>query len=249
MKKLSQKLKRASSLLRGSFGMCFYLLLLAFTTGISAQNTQVIYSGLVNPTSIYATQDHLFVVESGKHRILKLNYDGDVVATLGGLGSGDYQFDRPIDVDATNGLQIYISDNRNMRVQIYDRRFRYLSSIKTEVPFTNRQMKPTQIVVNDFDELFVFDEVSKSILKFDENGNFVDSFDLEGIIPANLEVDGDRLIITDRLNKQTVILSQNGIIGESFPLIKGEKLLIQQVEFGRFRFKLFADRIEKNLKQ
>ncbi len=228
------------------FGLCIILFSCLISTTIFAQTAQVIYSGLVNPTSIYATLDHIFVVESGKHRILKLNYDGDVVATLGGVGSGDYQFDRPIDVDATNGLQIYISDNRNMRVQIYDRRFRYLSSIKTEVPFTNRQMKPTQIAVNDFDELFVFDEVSKSILKFDENGNYIDSFDLEGIIPANLEVDGDRLIITDRVNNQTVILSQNGIIGERFPLVEGEESVIQHVEFGRFSFKLFADRIEKS---
>lgn len=223
------------------FGLCIILFCCLISTTIFAQTAQVIYSGLVNPTSIYATQDHLFVVESGKHRILKLNYDGDVVATLGGLGSGDYQFDRPIDVDATNGLQIYISDNRNMRVQIYDRRFRFLSSIKTEVPFTNRQMKPTQIVVNDFDELFVFDEVSKSILKFDENGNFIDSFDLDGIVPANLEVDGDRLIITDRVNKQTVILSQNGIIGERFPLVGFGPNIFQEVEFGVHTFKLFSD--------
>ncbi|MBO6794335.1 MAG: hypothetical protein JJ895_10530 [Balneolaceae bacterium] len=199
-----------------------------------------------NPTSLYATQDHVFVVESGKHRVVKLDYDGDVVATLGGLGTGDYQFDRPVDVDATNGLQIYISDYRNLRIQIYDRRFRFLSSIKTEVPFTNRQMKPTQIVVNDFDELFVFDDVSKSILKFDENGNFVDSFELEGVIPSNIEADGDRLFLTDRKNGQTIVMTQNGIIGESFPLVDEATDIIQEVEFGIYVFKLYADRVEKS---
>ncbi len=232
--------------MRGDLGVCLILVLLVFSPKIIAQNSQIIYSGLQNPTSLYATQDHVFLVESGKHRVLKLDYDGDVVATLGGLGTGDYQFDRPVDVDATNGLQIYISDYRNLRIQIYDRRFRFLSSIKTEVPFTNRQMKPTQIVVNDFDELFVFDDVSKSILKFDENGNFVDSFELEGVIPSNIEADGDRLILTDRKNEQTIVMTQNGILGEQFPLVDEDTDIIQEVEFGIYVFKLYADRVEKS---
>lgn len=245
MKLSSQIINGISPLLRGDLGVCFFLVVLVFSPQIIAQNSQIIYSGLQNPSSLYATQDHVFVVESGKHRVLKLSYDGEVEETLGGLGSGDYQFDRPVDIDATNGLQIYISDNRNFRVQIYDRRFRFLSSIKTEVPFTNRQMKPTQIAVNDFDELFVFDEGSKSILKFDENGNFIDSFELEGVIPSNIEVDGDRLILTDKKNEQTVIMTQNGIVGESFPLVDEATDIGQEVEFGIYVFKLYADRVEK----
>lgn len=245
MKLSSQIINGISPFLRGNLGVCFFLVVLIFSPQIIAQNSQIIYSGLQNPSSLYATQDHVFVVESGKHRVLKLSYDGEVEETLGGLGSGDYQFDRPVDIDATNGLQIYISDNRNFRVQIYDRRFRFLSSIKTEVPFTNRQMKPTQIAVNDFDELFVFDEGSKSILKFDENGNFIDSYELDNVVPSHIEVDGDRLIVTDRKNAQTVFLSQNGIIGERFPLLEDDSKLIQNVEIGVYTFKLYSDRVEK----
>ena len=227
----------------------FSIILIVFM-GISTVHAQdeeskIFYSGLDNATSIYATQDHLFVVESGKHRLLKLDHDGNLIETLGGLGSGDYQFDSPIDVDATNGLKIYVSDYGNNRIQIFDRRFQYLGSISGESAFQNRRIKPTRIVVNEFGELFVYDENSKSLLKFDENGNYLDSFELNNFNVDRLDLRGTSILLIDDTNHETQLITQNGILGEIFPYPVMPVDLVDLTGFGDYYFELDSDKVEK----
>lgn len=227
----------------------FSIMLIYVMCSLSAyaqdEESNVIYLGLDNATSIYATQDHLFVIESGKHRLLKLDHDGNLIETLGGLGNGDYQFDSPIGVDATNGLKIYISDYGNNRVQIYDRRFQYLGSITGESAFQSRRIRPTQLVVNEFGELFVYDERSKTMIKFDQNGNFRDSFEIQGIKPEILNLENQKIEVMDMSNEKVALLSQNGILGEIFPIQSGDLELKDASRSDNALFKLYSNRIEK----
>lgn len=225
------------------------LFILGYNASLQAQENEqeekdIIFSGLENATSIYATQDHLFVVESGKHRLLKLDHNGNLIETLGGLGTGDYQFDTPIGVDATNGLKIYVTDYGNERIQVYDRRFQYLGSITGESGFQNRRISPTQLVVNDFGELFVYDENSKSILKFDQYGSFRDSFYIEEIIPEILNIHGQNIEIVDKNGLKVALISQNGILGEIF-LIENTDSYFKNASKNGMIYKLYMDRIEK----
>ena len=225
------------------------LFILGYNLSLQAQENEqeekdIIFSGLENATSIYATQDHLFVVESGKHRLLKLDHNGNLIETLGGLGTGDYQFDTPVGVDATNGLKIYVSDYGNERIQVYDRRFQYLGSITGESGFQNRRISPTQLVVNDFGELFVYDESSKSILKFDQYGSFRDSFYIEEIIPEILNIHGQNIEIVDKNGLKVALISQNGILGEIF-LIENTDSYFKNASKNGMIYKLYMDRIEK----
>jgi hypothetical protein len=225
------------------------LFILGYNASLQAQENEqeekdIIFSGLENATSIYATQDHLFVVESGKHRLLKLDHNGNLIETLGGLGTGDYQFDTPIGVDATNGLKIYVTDYGNERIQVYDRRFQYLGSITGESGFQNRRISPTQLVVNDFGELFVYDESSKSILKFDQYGSFRDSFYIEEIIPEILNIHGQNIEIVDKNGLKVALISQNGILGEIF-LIENTDSYFKNASKNGMIYKLYMDRIEK----
>ena len=225
------------------------LFILGYNASLQAQENEqeekdIIFSGLENATSIYATQDHLFVVESGKHRLLKLDHNGNLIETLGGLGTGDYQFDTPIGVDATNGLKIYVTDYGNERIQVYDRRFQYLGSITGESGFQNRRISPTQLVVNDFGELFVYDESSKSILKFDQYGSFRDSFYIEEIIPEILNIHDQNIEIVDKNGLKVALISQNGILGEIF-LIENTDSYFKNASKNGMIYKLYMDRIEK----
>ncbi|MGB0348056.1 MAG: hypothetical protein ACPGGA_11260, partial [Balneolaceae bacterium] len=218
------------------FLILLILVMCSFSANAQDEISEVIYSELDNATSIYATQDHLFVVESGKHRLLKLDHDGNLLETLGGLGSGDYQLDTPMDVDATNGLKIYISDYGNNRIQIFDRRFQFLGSITGETTFQNRRIKPTQLVVNDFGELFVYVEDSRAILKFDENGSYLDSYELPDMEPTDIEIMRDRLLITDQFSNQIAMMTQNGLLGDLFPVVEERSGLIDEVTVGNKKF-------------
>lgn len=207
---------------RGDLGVCLLAINLFITFSLSAQQSSVsqktIYTGFDNPTSIYATQQHLFVVESGKHRILKLDHTGKLLETLGGLGTGNYQFDTPVDIDATNGLKIYVSDYRNNRVQVFDRRFQYLTTITA--PREQRRIRPTQLVVNDFGELFFYDEASRSVMKYDENGVKIDEFKIPSAIRevSDIQSVGRNLYFLDLKSNHYHVLTNNSLQIQSYPM-------------------------------
>lgn len=189
---------------------------LVFTSQL-AYGQQVLLSGLQQAVSIDATQTHLFIVEQGKHRILKLDFDGNVVDSLGGLGSGDYQFDSPVDIESSNGLRIYVSDKGNNRIQVYDRRFQFLSSIKAREG--ERDFEPEELVSTLFGEVLFYEARSRSIKVFDENGQERSRFILPGEVEQvnEIKLTDRRMYILDE--KQQVIheLEPNGRYRNFYP--------------------------------
>lgn len=63
-------------------------------------------------------EGHIYVLDSGNHRIQKFDADGRYVATIGnqGQGPGEFQYPQSIDVDS-HGM-LYISESMNRRIQI-----------------------------------------------------------------------------------------------------------------------------------
>lgn len=156
----------------------FFLLLLKVGSVFSQADQRVDYrlftDQLDRPTSVYVTpRGEIYVTERGAHRLLKFNLEGDRIDAMGNQGLGNFQFDRPMDVDATNGLKIYVADHNNRRVQVFDSRFQYLSTIrKTEGTRFSGDIKPSVITTNPISDLFIYDEDRHRILKYNSNGIF-----------------------------------------------------------------------------
>lgn len=130
---------------------------------------------------------HLYVVDAGKNLVLRLNADGKQLAQVGGLGTGNYQFDTPVDVDPTNGLDIYVADFGNRRVQHFSSEFRYLETFplvfETHTPrqiagffspnadYDNKLIlsegTPVALTVDAAKELFVADQEHDFVAKWD----------------------------------------------------------------------------------
>jgi hypothetical protein len=153
-----------------------------------------ILSGLNDSKSIDATTDgRLFIIESGKHRLLITDFDGLKLDSLGNQGNGNYQFNNPADVDATNGLRVYIADKNNKRVQIYDRRMQYLTTIGgRSVSGETSQVEPGFLAVSPLRDLFVFDTDRKELISYDPNGT-----QLNRVLIRDLDIRSlDALIVT-----------------------------------------------------
>lgn len=164
-------------------------------------------SGLRSVVAIdyVSTDNSLFIVEQGRNRILKIDERGVRTDSLGRRGLGDYRFDAPSSIDATNGLQIFVADRNNARVQIFERRLSYLSTI---TPPSDRQginpvfFRPEAIAVNNFGDIFVYDAESEQLLKYDRNGRFqlsvsLSVFDLELPIRSITSFE-DRLFLLEK---------------------------------------------------
>lgn len=152
------------------------------TEGYLSFNLQ--QTGFDRVTSLHATPaGEVFLVESGRHRLVKLSLTGERLDSLGRRGSGDYSFNNPVSVDATNGMRIYVADKNNRRIQTYDRRLQFLGSLlpPERAGFNELFFNPEKVAVNKFGEVYVYDRETEKILKYDQNGRFVLFVDLRGL--------------------------------------------------------------------
>lgn len=147
-------------------------------------------------------QDRLFVLDTGRHRLLELDAAGQRQDSLGGRGSGDAQFRQPAGLDATNGMRIYVADAGNGRVQLFERRLSYIASMK---PPDDSFFTPALVAVNTFGRVFVYDEDRHRLLAFDSGGRLQDELPLsvydelrrtEGV--SGLSLGDDELLLLAR---------------------------------------------------
>ncbi len=166
---------------------------------------RLLVTGLEDARSIsISTLGHLFVAESGRHRILMFTDSGERMDSVGRLGNGDYQFDTPVAIDPTNELKIYVADRNNRRIQIFDRRLQYLSTISLPERAARRlSYRPTLLTVDQSGRLYFFDDESHRVYRFDSSGQFDLSFELyseeERIQPVSMDIrDNELWVIGER---------------------------------------------------
>ena len=85
--------------------------------------------GLYGPRRIaIGPDDSIYVVDSGRNRIVKFSPDGQVLTTWGSEGSGDGQFSgfSSVAVDPTTN-KVYVADSLNKRIQIFDSTGKFLT--------------------------------------------------------------------------------------------------------------------------
>lgn len=181
-----------------------------------AQTQEILLNNLEGAVSIDASNNHLFILEQKKNRFLKLNFDGVKLDSIGSIGSGDYQFEDPSDLDVSNGLRIYVSDTGNNRIQVYDRRLQYLSSIKASNAMS---FEPTEILVNAFAEVLVYNKRDKEIVIFDEFGQQRPRFNMprEITLVNDLKSDGNQLYVLDTKNEIIHELGLSGLYRSFYP--------------------------------
>ena len=204
------------------WALIFSLLLALSGTELLAQTDTLslrfepLVTGLSDAISLDITPlPHLYVVEAGKSRFLKLDTDGTRIDSLGNLGFGEYQFDGPRDIDATNGLKIYVSDYENRRIAVYDRRMQFLTSITAPRNRSQYQIfNPGQLAVNQMDELFFYDANERTIIKFNIQGELDLSYSARveqiGLPPADLETLDNDLLVADNRQQMIHRLSSGG---------------------------------------
>lgn len=115
----------------------------------------------------------LFVSDSTKNEIIKLDTLGNVIKSVGGYGWQESSFDNPVDVYATT-LNIYVSDKNNNRIQIFDKDLNFLSQFRTQnLSNTDYSFNyPACSGVSNQGDFFILDSDNKRILKFNSRGDF-----------------------------------------------------------------------------
>lgn len=178
-------------------------------------------------TDLFVSGQGIYLLHQDLSRLSKYDNSGDRVWVIGGKGSGNYQFDRPGDVNGTNGMKVYVSDRNNNRVIVYDRRGQFLSTIESPDDFGRRQRyRPDQVYVNRFGEVFFSDLNVNEIRHFDLDGNVLPGFPLPSEIRevSNITGRGSELSIKDMNSQGVHIISESGLYQNFIPFPSAEAL-------------------------
>lgn len=146
-------------------------------------------------------QGWVYVVDAKKNAVLIFRSTIESPFVLGGYGWSSVTFDRPTAV-ATDGLNVYVSDYGNHRIQRFDRYSNLLSSLFTrDTTYAPARFGyPEGVALTNIGDLIILDSENLRIVEFSSDSRFERSFgDLNtsgGKLqnPVKVCVEGDQII-------------------------------------------------------
>lgn len=153
--------------------MIFYSILFAclyeFSYIQDSRYSYFLIDSLVSESSVFSLdyEGNSYILDKEYNKLLKYNSQYQFQKEIGGIGWGQLNFDTPLAVDATYGLNIFVSDFYNNRIQRFNRNLEYISSFSTESFHSSnyRFGRPSILAVDRFSNLYVYDSENKKIIK------------------------------------------------------------------------------------
>jgi hypothetical protein len=111
---------------------------------------------------------NIFVVDAARNLLsVYSSTTGDLLNQMGGEGWGNEQFDRPVGISAWNGIDVFVADYGNHRIQRFDRGLNFISSFSTRGAddLDIRFGYPGDVVLSRLGDLFICDTENGRILK------------------------------------------------------------------------------------
>jgi DNA-binding beta-propeller fold protein YncE len=169
---------------------------------------------LLRPTGLAydAARELLWVVDTGKHQILALQADDEVVRTIGHRGTAPGAFNFPTHVGLDDAGSLYVSDTLNFRIQILSREGEPIRIFGQAGDGPGTFAKPKglcrdrdghiYVVDGMFDNVQIFDDAGRLLLAFGDHGT--DRGELR--LPAGLWIDtDDRIYVADAYNRRVQV--------------------------------------------
>lgn len=161
----------------------------------------------------------LFVVDRGNARVQVLDVrDGRLLGTFGSRGEGPGQFLMPRYI-AVSGDRVYVSDQLNHRVNVFDLDGKALSSIGTFGVRAGQLNAPRGVAVDSSGTLYVADGGNHRVCTFGADGRFGSVIVDGGLLdsPHGLGVDSaGELWIADGSSGRLFALSTTGLLIRTF---------------------------------
>ncbi len=171
-----------------------------------------VFGNFIDASAISIDQSgNIFILDKGAHSFYKYSAKGDSLFAFGGKGWNTTQLDLPNDIWAKNGLDIFIADYNNHRIERFNRKLNYLATLFTRDDESSlaRFGYPVSVALNSRGDLFVADGENKRIIRFsnfEQAKQSIGGFDAgKGKIRAPLQIEIDSL---DRL----YVLEKNRIV-------------------------------------
>ena len=184
---------------------------------------------LLTPNGVVVdSEDNVYVVDSGNHRIQKFEKDGKFMDEWGSKGREEGEFRSPIDIAVDSEDNVYVTDTENKRVQKFDKDGKFMDewggfdTVSNDGGFdtvsNDGGFGPLGITVDSEDNVYVTDIGSHLTQKFDKDGNPIAEWGSGGITknqkfasPRSMAVDSaDNVYVVDTLGNNIEKFDKDG---------------------------------------
>jgi len=180
--------------------------------------------GLTNNGSLYIPFDvavdqnlNVYVVDA-EDRLTKFNNSGAYVAKVdgGGYGSANGQFWEPRGIDIGSDGKIYVSEEWNHRVQIFNANLSYNSKFGSMGSGNSQFDFPHGMALDKNDNIYVADPRNNRVQKFTSTGNYLKTFSSSESTPGSLNdprgvvIKGNHVFVADYGNERVQQYKLNG---------------------------------------
>ncbi len=144
------------------------LLVFALFISCSAVQSQRYDKTVLTGTRFDVDINGRIIVADGEKNVLRqYSREQSLLKEIGGTGWNDSQFDQPAGVWARNGIDVFVADFGNHRIQRFDRNLAFISSFSTRERSNpdERFGYPTDVAVSRLGDLFICDSENSRILK------------------------------------------------------------------------------------
>ena len=127
-------------------------------------------AGFSNAVSM--TMDGLgsvYVLDNESNEIIKYNSSLEEVKRIGRKGWNNSEFDNPTYIDGSSGLDIIVSDGNNYRIQRFDLKLGYISSLYTNSETFLPEYKfnrPIATIIVNSNDIYVIDSDNSRVVTF-----------------------------------------------------------------------------------
>ncbi len=174
--------------------------------------TSVIGSGeLTNPTDAALSPDgtQLYVADSKAHQIVIFDRaSGRKISTLGRPGDGDGEFAYPTSLAFGPDGGLYVVDQINSRVQMFDDEGEYLDQMGGLGVGHGNFVRPKDVAVDEVGFIYVTDNAFNNVQLFDADFTLLTFIGSGGQTPgafhgaSGVAVQGDRFAVVDQLGRR-----------------------------------------------
>lgn len=160
----------------------------------------------------------LYVVDSGRDKVVRYSLTGTYYSEFGSSGSGNGQFEAPEGVATDASGNVYVVDSGNNRVQKFNAAGQYQRQWGSFGTGTGQFDGPEGIAVDSAGGVYVADAGNNRIQKFTSTGQFVLTWGAFGNVaygrfdtPTGVAVDAARNVyVTDWGNDRIQVFDPNG---------------------------------------
>lgn len=162
-------------------------------------------------------QGHIYIVDSGNHRILVYKADGEYLFAIGSEGQGKGELSYPVGIATTNDGRVLVADRGNKRVLQFSSSGQFIKTlldntgesdyVPVDVAVDSSNQKIYVTVSSPLHQIFVLDNDGKILSKWGAPGSSVGEFRF----PATIAVsEDDEIYIVDVLNTRVQVFSKTG---------------------------------------